>query len=186
MAKKKPAGGQPPSSPRSPSPAVLQMLAPWLEELRRRYEAHDDPFRAWEAYAAHRALRKQPPPWVLAYLDRVAANIGAIEAATTIALRDASGTVYPFARRHAPLASLLGVALEMTKPGTKPGKGTLLSRQLARRGDALLAQAVADRIAQGAKETAAVKAVAKTHRSSESTVGNAYRAMKATGRLPTS
>lgn len=185
MAKKKPARGQPPpSSPRSPSPAALQMLAPWLEELRRRYEEYSDPFYLWEAYRAFRGLRMAIPDWVLSYLDRVAAHIGVIEATTTVTQYDKkTGIVYARARRHVPLPSLLGAALEMTEDGA----GTLLSRRLNRRSDAQLAFAVSCRVAEnGGKEKAAVDYVARMHHTSESTVGRAWRALKATGRLPTS
>ena len=183
MAKKRHPSAQHPNSPRSPSPAALKMLAPWLEELRRRYEAHSDPFRAWEVYKTARALNVEIPPWVFSYLDRVATSICAIEVSTTVEHYDkASGIVYARARRHAPLASLLGAALEMTDSGA----GTLLSRRLNRRSDAQLADAVARRVAETRKETAAVKYVAKAHGTSVSTVGRAWRELKVTGRLPTS
>ena len=162
------------------------MVAMLLDSYRTRYEEYEDPFFAWKAYREARVARRfvKIPDWVLAYLDRDAASIGAIEAATTAEHHDeATGIMYARERRHAPLASFLAAALEMTEDGA----GTLLSRKLNRRRDAQLASAVARRAAEnGGKGNAAVKYVARTHHTSESTVGNAWRALKATGRWPIS
>jgi hypothetical protein len=73
---------------------------------------------------------------------------------------------------------------------TTPGAGTVLSGRLNRRRDVHLADAVKgyieQRIAQGLpyKETAAIRHIASTLKASVPMVGRAYRALKATGRLP--
>jgi hypothetical protein len=174
---------------RQRSKAVL--LTRILEDLRKRHEENSDPLRAWEAYQTARAFRAwgvEIPDWVLAYLDRAAAGICTIreDVAVVHIIDPAAGTIGVEQPNRKPLVQRFMSALEFTTPGA----GTVLSGRLNRRRDVHLADAVKSyieqRIAQGLphKETAAIRHIASTLKASVPMVGRAYRALKATGRLP--
>jgi hypothetical protein len=161
-----------------------------LEDLRERHEENSDPLRAWEAYQSARAFRAwgvEIPDWILAYLDRAAAGICTIrEDVAIVHIDPAAGTIGVEQPNRKPLVQRVMSALEFTIPGA----GTVLSGRLNRRRDVHLADAVKgyieQRIARGldCKETAAIRHIARTLKASVPMVGRAYRALKATGRLP--
>jgi hypothetical protein len=172
---------------RQKSKAILARI---LEDLRKRHEENSDPLRAWEAYQSARGFRAwgvEIPDWVLAYFGRAASGICTIREDVAILHFD-------------PLAATIGLEKPNRKPPvqrvmsalefTTPGAGTVLSGRLNRRRDVHLADAVKSYIehrnAQGLpyKETAAIRHVANTLKASVTMVGRAYRALKATGRLP--
>jgi hypothetical protein len=147
-----------------------QIARKWLEFHAAAYAETEDPIAAWSAYLECRAARLAFPAWLLAYSDRTARKMRALDRETVRNAKDLS----PF------VADAVGMIKRRSR---KAGRGTFLSTREQARRDARLAIRVSALVSNGIDESKAIYRVAtqqdglglKPIHASQSTVRRAWK-----------